>query len=41
VKAKWRLSRLSDIEPAQLPNFEPKVKPGVAGAKKGPRGCGG
>lgn len=30
-----------EIDPASLPKFEPKVKLGVAGAKKGPAGCGG
>jgi rhodanese-related sulfurtransferase len=30
-----------DIEHAHLPNFEPKVKLGAFGAKKGPGGCGG
>ena len=30
-----------EIDPASLPKFEPKVKLGAAGAKKGPGGCGG
>lgn len=30
-----------EIEPTSLPKFEPKVKLGAAGAKKGPGGCGG